>query len=424
MATSLQIPISNKWTRSVNFFNGRLLTGEDLTAEQQANRIAHHILGKAIGAGVVDGLEVTTSLKWNSTLSPALTVTKGLAINRRGAQLLLADDTDIALVRPAGVTNGSTTIFQDCKPVQSGAYIAGAGVYMLTVGPAISSEGSAEASGIGTVAASCNSDYKDYGVQFRLLQIDQAMGLSQAQMGDTNHLRNLVAYNCFGVANWNSVWTDPLSSPVEQFDLVDTLLSTKVLTGCEVPLAVIYWTADAGIVFVDMWSVRRPVVAASPFADWSPLVSPRRYAEGIAMFLQFAAQVEDVLSSAAAGASSVKAADSFAFLPAAGFLPITDAGDTNTLAAFFDGLTVRGPAFIDGASLQPLVCASFAYPPIDLAAGELIWLYNVRENIQAFDNNLTKPTLAYVVFSNGHLPYQGDARFDRSYWDYSNYALC
>ena len=38
MPNNLLTPIVNDRTRSVNFFNGRLLTGEDLTAEQQANR--------------------------------------------------------------------------------------------------------------------------------------------------------------------------------------------------------------------------------------------------------------------------------------------------------------------------------------------------------------------------------------------------
>ena len=51
MANNLLTPIVNNRTRSVNFFNGRLLTGEDLTAEQQANRVAHSLLGQAAGAG-------------------------------------------------------------------------------------------------------------------------------------------------------------------------------------------------------------------------------------------------------------------------------------------------------------------------------------------------------------------------------------
>ena len=51
MATDLFTPILNDRTRSVNFFNGRLLTGEDLTADQKANRVAHSLLGQAVGSG-------------------------------------------------------------------------------------------------------------------------------------------------------------------------------------------------------------------------------------------------------------------------------------------------------------------------------------------------------------------------------------
>lgn len=45
--------------RNVNYFNGRLLTAEDLTAGQAANNTHHWQLGQAIGAGVVRGLEVS-----------------------------------------------------------------------------------------------------------------------------------------------------------------------------------------------------------------------------------------------------------------------------------------------------------------------------------------------------------------------------
>jgi hypothetical protein len=113
MAINLQTPILNTRTRSVNFFNGRLLTGEDLTAEQQANRVAHNLLGQAAGSGVVYGLEVKESVLSSSVPTPVLAVSKGLAFNRVGAALLLADDTEISLVRPATASNGSTSLFPE-----------------------------------------------------------------------------------------------------------------------------------------------------------------------------------------------------------------------------------------------------------------------------------------------------------------------
>ena len=425
MATNLQTPILNS-LRSVNFFNGRLLTGEDLTTEQQVNRTARNTLGRAIGSGVVHGLEVSPSVKFNSIQSPALTITKGLALNHRGAQLTLSADTDIALVRPPSTSNGMTTIFQDCKPVQSGVYVAGAGVYLLTIGPASSPQGLAEVSGVSTAAAPCNSNYNVDGVQFRLIQVDQALGLSQAQRTDTNHLRNLVAYKCFGVDAWNSIWTDPLGSFTSQLGLADTLRSNETLTGCEVPLAVLYWTADQGIVFADMWSVRRPVIARASTEDWLPLENSRRLADGLAMFLQFQNQVNDMVDLGIGGAAltTIAAGDYFSYLPAAGFIPI---GNLNPAAGFdylkfFLNRTYNGPVFMEGARLQRLLWASFTYPPIDLSGQELIWVYQVRENQEAIDDAAGVGPALYMLFTNGHLPFQGEAQYDLNYWDYANYV--
>jgi hypothetical protein len=429
MPVNLLNPVLSTRTKSVNFFNGRLLAGEDLTNEQISNRVAHGLLGKAIGDGVVCGLEVTVSTQSNTVQSPVLAVTPGLAINKNGGALSLETNTEVALVRPANgsIANTVTPIFQDCTPVQSGNYIAGAGVYLLTIGPTTEAQGLAEVSGVSTTLAPCNTKYNVPGVQFRLISID----LQASELGDLNHLRNLVAYKCFGFTSQSnsqaSFAADPFNTPMTTYGLLDDLRSNQVLTKCEVPLAVLYWTADQGIVFVDMWAVRRPVFPQAPTEMWAPLASRRRMAEGLAMFLQFQEQINDMVEFGVGGAalSSIVATDSFGYLPATGILPISGGkgGNTNGFASFFGGLTIRGPQFIEGARLQPLVRNSFAYPPIDLATGEFIWLYTVRENVQAFDNNLIKTPHAYMVFSTGRMPYQADARFDGQRWDYSNYAL-
>src|SRR5213595_773753 len=89
MTNNLLTPILNDRTRSVNFFNGRLLTGEDLTAEQKANRVAHGLLGQAVGSGVSHGLEVAEATLSSTKQSPVLAIRQGLAFNRNGAALLL-----------------------------------------------------------------------------------------------------------------------------------------------------------------------------------------------------------------------------------------------------------------------------------------------------------------------------------------------
>src|SRR6476660_9727127 len=98
MAVDLLKPVLSSRARSINFFNGRLLAGEDLTTEQKANGVAHNLLGQAAGDGVVYGLEVKASGKSSTLLSPVVSVTQGLAVNKNGGSLTLDADTEVSLV--------------------------------------------------------------------------------------------------------------------------------------------------------------------------------------------------------------------------------------------------------------------------------------------------------------------------------------
>jgi hypothetical protein len=419
MTNNLLTPILNDRTRSVNFFNGRLLTGEDLTAEQQANRVAHSLLGQAVGSGVAYGLEVTESATLSQVASPVLSVKRGLAINPNGGTLLLDNDTDISLVRPASPTTGGSSVFKECLPMQSGDYIAGAGVYLLTIGPASATQGLAEVSGVSTGVAPCNSKYKADGVQFRLVQLD----LTLAELGDVNHLRNLVAYKCFGVADWAADVADPFGTHSGGHGLIDQLCAAQTLTGCEVPLAVLYWTATDGVVFVDMWAVRRALVSKDLLDTWAPGAGRRRVVEGLAMFLQFEAQVDDLIdaNSSQSVLGTIDATQYFQFLPPAGILRMAGVAALGfDPAKFFASKTYRGPLFIEGAKVGPLVHTSFAYPPVDLTNPEMVWLYWVRENLEP-GVQPSPTTQPYLIFTNGHVPFQALAQFDLNYWNYANF---
>lgn len=421
MANNLLTPIVNNRTRSVNFFNGRLLTGEDLTAEQQANRVAHSLLGQAAGAGVAYGLEVSESATLSQVASPVLSITRGLAINSNGGTLLLDSDTDISLVRPASPAAAGSSVFAECLPMQSGVYIAGAGVYLLTIGPTSATQGLAEVSGVSTNAAPCNSKYKADGVQFRLVQLD----LTQTELGDVNHLRNLVAYKCFGVADWAANVADPFGTSTSTgHGLIDQLRAAKTITGCEVPLAVLYWTATDGVVFVDMWAVRRALVSRDLLDTWAPGAGRRRVVDGMAMFLQFQEQVNDMMSANPAQLVSLTATDTFRYLPAAGLIPIANIKGSLGFdyLKFFGGVTHNDPVFIEGSKLEALIAHSMLYPAKDLSNPEMIWLYRVRENMEALAIATSVPPQPFMVFTNGHMRYEGNAQFDISYWDYANYA--
>src|SRR5712692_6155577 len=84
-----------------NFFNGRLLTAEDLRTEQLANRQQHQQLGQAIGKGIISGLYVqlaSATTPASGASAATLTVSAGLALNRQGQMLALPVDTSVTLV--------------------------------------------------------------------------------------------------------------------------------------------------------------------------------------------------------------------------------------------------------------------------------------------------------------------------------------
>jgi hypothetical protein len=419
MAQDLLSPILNNRTRSVNFFNGRLLTGEDLTAEQQANRVAHGLLGQSIGSGVAYGLEVSESKVSSKVTAPVLAVTRGLAINRNGTALLLDQDTEIALTRSAPGPSAAVKVFNECEPVQSGPYVAGAAVYLLTIGPASATQGLAEVSGVSTGTLPCNSKYKAEGVQFRRIQLD----LTLAELSDTNHLRNLVAYKFFGVADWASAVADPFGEPPATFGLMDQLRSQQLVSDCEVPLAVFYWTDSGGLRFVDMWAVRRPLVSRDLLNSWAPGAGRRRFAEGLAMFLQFEAHVNELIQAnpSQAVVGTISASQYFKFLPPMGILRLAGATSLGfDYVNFFGPKIYRGPMFIEGAKLGPLAQGSFFYPPVDLTNPEMVWLYWVRENLEP-GVQPSPSTQPYLIFTNGHVPFQGVAQFDLNYWSYADF---
>jgi len=415
MATDLFTPILNDRTRSVRFFNGRLLSGEAMTDEQGGQRAARELLTQAVGDGVARGFEVKEAVGSSTTLAPVVAIGAGVAVNRRGEILLLASDTEVKLIRPAHPSTAPASLFQTCTPPTQGVYVADSGVYLLTVCSLGAANGLAAVSGLGGIQASCNAKYIVDAVQFRLLELP----VDPAILSDPR-LRNLVAYQCFGVDHAADFATDPFATAGERRTLLDDIRDTKQLTDCDVPLALMYWTATGGIQFLDMGSVRRRVtrtVAPTSFAA----VSDTRIAAGEAMVLQFQEQIG---SMARAGTLTAATAASalFRYLPPIGILPAAGGSALGVIyAAFFQGSTHLAPAFIEGARLHELCREAVRYPPIRLDDPEFIRLYLVRENRQAVDAGAaaTRPALLFV---NGHVPDRSDPHYDLAYWNYATYS--
>jgi hypothetical protein len=286
----------------------------------------------------------------------------------------------------------------------------------LTVSPAQGREGRATVSGLQNSAAGCNTKYLVDGVQFRLIQLD----FSPAELSDSLRLRNLVAFRCFAIAETQTALADPFGPPLQDYGLLDELRPDR-LTDCAVPLAVVSWTAEGGLGFIDLWSVRRKPAQNRPSSDWPSLVSDRRLSEAEAMLLQFEDYIQDLRVSEGSPASLV-ANRRFGFLPPAGMIPlasrITPAG-FNPIA-FFGERASSKVAILDGESLRALLRESLHHDPIGLGDTEGIQLYAIWENIQAYEAAFRVQPV--VVFAKHTLRYRGVARFGRAAWSLDRFT--
>ncbi|HXT19225.1 MAG TPA: hypothetical protein VN923_00595 [Thermoanaerobaculia bacterium] len=435
----LQQPLATGGIRAINFFNGRLLTGKDLSREQAGRREADARLGLAIGDGVAFGLEVSRDAAKDVPAAPVLRIKAGLAINRLGQTLRLAADSSVALTRRFD-SSSPECVFVNCNPIGDGVYVAGAGVYVLTIAPAQIGEGKAPTNGLDPANVRCSTDAVVEAVQFRLLSINP---LRFADLGPgSTQFRNRLAYRCFGIEAREQGGLDPWRVDPPRYGLVDELRAVG-LDDRDVPLGLVYWTVD-GIQFVDTWAVRRRLLAPDALSGYSfqrdPLLPEelssfsflarrRRLVEAHAMCAQFQQHLADLLA-AAANPATVIAAQHFRYLPPFGIVPL----QTAPLRGFFEpqffaGIVRRPPPgvgqsteFIDVRLLGTLQELALAGSPTDLTQREFVWVYRPWQNVRAaVEGQPVQPT---VAFASGLLPPLSIARFDMARYDYSNYADC
>ncbi len=412
----LQEALGTGGVRAVNFFNGRLLSGRDLSRVDEARREGDKRLGLALGSGVAEGFAIANVGPIDGV--PVVEVSPGLAVNGAGQVLRLASPERVALARTVTAEAGSGT-FGYCLPSVSGTYVAAAGAYILTLAPALSREGSAQVSGLDPGAVRCNSDAEVEALQFRLLHVPPTLtpGLSAA---DPDY-RNRLAYLCFGPRALAGLATNPLLAAPPEPGLLDRMAGYG-LSPTDVPLALIAFERATDITFIDAWAVRRPLAAVEePLPHVSTLTGPKRGALGVAMLRQF----QEQMATATPGMTTARA--NFAHLPAAGLLPLAASYDGT---AFFQGLTTRGPLHVNAAELESVLRDGLTRPPIQTRAlpgtpadaqNTLIWLYRVAEHAMAADGGATPRP--YLAFATGHIPPRADARFDLFRFDYANVAL-
>ena len=422
---------------SVNFFNGRVLTADDLRDEQAAEAGRHRRLGRVAGEGVLTGLRVAPGPD-----AISVTVTGGLAVTLEGDVLELpTDQIRVPLAGPAAAPAAQAgATFAPCPAGNGGGILAGPGAYLLVLSPASQGSGQAPLVSIGSVgvAQDCGPRYTVQGVCFRLAAVD-VLGLAQqggmdaddlavlgAAPGDEqrNRLRNVLAHLFLGTVPSRAFFVDPFrvgtaAGPPGRGP-VDELRDAGKLVGSDVPIALLTWTQN-GLDILDVWAVRRrPVAGGAIMPAWRALTGPRRAAEGEAAFLQFQDQLARMTGPEAPqqDLADVRAVDYFRYLPAVGLVPtISTTGDGGARgfdpARFFEGMTTVPEVVMAGARLEPLLRAALAHPPIDLSTGELVFLYRVRENAELVESAAGPPPVQpFIVFSSGNLPYQGGAAME------------
>lgn len=323
------------------------------------------------------------------------------------------------------------------------------GVYVLAVGPASGFAERAPTVGFhgNGAAPGCDHRFAVEGVKFRLVGVDLAQIdfvsaatrtalvalLAQTAPASRARLRNWLAHLCFGSEETAGFAPDPFRlpsgrSPLASYGLVDWLRGRGDLTECDVPLAMLLWTT-AGVQFIDLWAVRRTPTPPAVSPSWPLVTGARRPGEGETAFLQFQAQVAGMIQGGGFGATLVqqRALDLFRYLPAAGLAPLaTNRYQGFGQASFFQGMATPTAAHITGDELIALLRASYDYPPIDLGKQqqELVWLYIVRENAEAIaaTTSAALPPQPNIVFSSGHMPYVGRARYNLDHYSFANYS--
>jgi hypothetical protein len=414
MSQQLLEPIIDGAVRSIAYFNGRLLSAEDLRQDREAGRELLRRLGRSLGDGIAFGLEVIEATGVSAAAAPVVRVASGLALNRAGHTLALPSAVDLRLTRSPTATPADTEGgFAECEP-GAAPPPGNAGLLLLVICPARRNEGQAPVSGLSGAIASCNSRYVVEGVRFRTIPLP----LTFAEFKEPERLRNDAAYRCFGVtsADYLNRFRDPLGAVTNNYGVVDVLRAAKVLTDCDVPLALIRLTAG-GIAFVDTWAVRRRI--AQPDAGPpGPFPTDRRIAEGEAMIAQFGAQIRDLLAKSVAP-DAIEARTHFRRLPPAGLLPLrVDSFPRGfDLANFFGERGPTDPDVIDGEQLPELFREAALHAPIDVDGSTAVRVYRIRENMEA-----TEPIQPAVVFTHPGVRYRGLARFGYAHWGFDQFA--
>jgi len=442
---SLLEPITDQGIENTHFFEGRVLSANDLRQQVDANRRYDQQLGEVLGSGIVRGLNVSIVDSGAGASGPVVRVQGGMGLNLEGNVLELSSDyMDIELSRSITAPDPDT-IFSDCnKAITETSLPSGAGLYVLLMSPAAKYQGYAPKNGLQArgVANDCGRATVVEGVQFRLLEFNplampdisestrrlleetffnSASPILSSDTQSISKLQNIIAHVCLGSEVSKRSQSTILTTVSEQPVGFDALYGEGI-EPCDIPLAMIYWTVD-GIGFLDNWSVKRQLYQYFPVNSGFSYSGKRTQVIYESMLYQFQDQLHELLVNKLniTEALSLNAFDYFQYLPPAGLLPLfQSSAEGFSPENFFARQPHRPPEYVSDSQAREILYGSANYQPIATDERELVWLYRTWERDLQEANG--QPSLAHMIFTCGHTPYQANAKYDLARWDYSHYT--
>ncbi|MFO1429859.1 MAG: hypothetical protein U1F76_06925 [Candidatus Competibacteraceae bacterium] len=253
------------------FFNGRLLSAEDLRREQAQREAGQRRLAQLLGCGIATGLNVTGKIG-QTTLS----IAQGLGITPSG-EVIDVGDLQLDLQAAAGARRVGG--FSDCEAAFNSGPLS-AGLHLLVLTPTWIGDGRAPTL-LGEVGA-CNRNIELPAVRARLVKLNQPAGSTPIT------LRNRLAYALLapipGVAdNLIGWWPSGMAPTLGRDDL---------------PLAVVTIDDQAQVEFLDVDAARRRL--APPPGNAADALQPEsRVVEMEAFARQFPAQLLEIAETSA-----------------------------------------------------------------------------------------------------------------------------
>lgn len=246
-AISLNQPAATSGAARTFFFNGRLLSAEDLKREQALREDGQSQLARLIGCGIAAGLEVSGDVG-NSRLS----IAAGLGVTPSGLVIDI-DTLDLDLAGSTGGVRGSA--FATCAAAMANLASPAAGLYLLVLTPTWIGSGRA-ATLLGEVGA-CNRNVEQPAVRARLLAIVAPQNATEPTV------RNLVAHALLAPDDPAAVLSHAaaVDAPAGAFRLTGWWPASTVPTlgADDLPLALLRIDQNAEVVWLDGAAARRRI---------------------------------------------------------------------------------------------------------------------------------------------------------------------